>query len=113
MKYRIGIAPAAQRELKKLQKKLSKADLKGVVDAIDNLATDPRPKGIEKLTGGDRLYRIRRGNMRIVYQIRDNELFIIVAKVADRKEMYVDLLTQAVVRIRNHKIAQRLKDEDR
>jgi mRNA interferase RelE/StbE len=55
---------------------------------IDALAEDPRPQGIEKLSAEDNLYRIRSGDYRVIYEIRDAELLILVAKVGHRREVY-------------------------
>ena len=84
MSYRITFAPSAAREFKKLTTDLQ-ARLR---PAIDALATDPRPHGVEKLTGQNNLYRIREGDYRIVFEIRDAQLVVLVVAVADRKEIY-------------------------
>ena len=68
-------------------KKVPKTDLKKVLSRIEQLGTDPRPKGCEKLTGQE-LYRIRQKNYRIVYSIRDNELTVWVVKVGHRKDVF-------------------------
>ncbi|MBR9982095.1 MAG: type II toxin-antitoxin system RelE/ParE family toxin [Desulfatitalea sp.] len=54
---------------------------------VEQLGNDPRPIGCEKLTGLE-LYRIRQGNYRIVYSIRDNELTVWVVKVGNRENVY-------------------------
>ena len=43
---------------------------------------------MEKLEGTDDLYRVRVGNYRIIYQIQDENLLIMIVKVGDRKEIY-------------------------
>ena len=58
-----------------------------VVERIGRLADDPRPAGCEKLSGQER-YRVRQGRYRILYEIVDHELVVIVVRVADRKEAY-------------------------
>ena len=68
-------------------KKVPKADLKKILSRIEQLGTDPRPVGCEKLTGLE-LYRIRQGNYRIVYSIQDSELTVWVVKVGHRKKVY-------------------------
>ena len=68
-------------------KGIPKTDLKRIFSRIESLGEDPRPAGSEKLTGQE-LYRIRRGNYRILYSIQDNELTIWVIKVGHRKEVY-------------------------
>lgn len=58
-----------------------------ILKKIEDLKSEPRPNGSEKLTGLE-LYRIRQGIFRIVYSIQDNELTIWIVKVAHRKEIY-------------------------
>jgi mRNA interferase RelE/StbE len=55
---------------------------------IDDLANDPRPPGVKKLSAEEELYRIRVGNYRIIYAIQDDILLVTVVKVGDRKEVY-------------------------
>ena len=81
--YEISFKASVWKELKKV----SKADLKKILSRIEQLATDPRPMGCEKLTGHE-LYRIRQGNYRIVYSIQDNELTVWGVKVGHRKDVY-------------------------
>jgi mRNA interferase RelE/StbE len=53
---------------------------------------DPRPPGAKKLADSDKLYRIRSGNYRIVYQVEDEILLVLVVKIGDRKDVYRNLL---------------------
>jgi len=57
-------------------------------DAIDALAQEARPAGCVKLAGSPDLYRIRVGDYRIVYQIKDNELLVLVLSIGHRREVY-------------------------
>jgi mRNA interferase RelE/StbE len=82
--YEIEIAPAAERALKKLPADVQKC----IVKAILKLEVNPRPSGVKKLTGEDDLYRIRISDYRVIYQIRDGELIILVVRVAHRREVY-------------------------
>lgn len=84
--YKILIRKSAAKELEKLPHK----ELERVVIRIQALADNPRPAGVEKLSGFDR-YRIRQGNYRIVYSIQDNELTVWIIKVGHRKEIYRNL----------------------
>ncbi len=59
-----------------------------IAPPIDALAADPRPVGVEKLTDEGDLYRIRVGNFRVVYTVRDDALVVIVVRVADRRDVY-------------------------
>ena len=65
------------------------ADIKRILSRIDELAENPRAPGCIKLSGHD-LYRVRQGNYRIVYEIRDGELVVVVIKVAHRSSVYTD-----------------------
>ena len=76
MSYGVEIAPPARRQLKKLKK----ADQKRIIDSIDALGEDPRPAGMKKLSGALELYRIREGDYRIIYQVRDEVLLVLVVK---------------------------------
>ena len=60
-----------------------------IIEAIRNLATDPRPAGSTKLTGFDPpAWRTRVGDYRIVYEIDDHQLVVVVVNVAPRGEVY-------------------------
>ncbi len=82
--YRIEIAPAALRELKKLAQGVREQ----IAPDIDALATEPRPSGVVKLEGKSDFYRFRSGDYRIVYSIQDEALIVLVVKVANRREVY-------------------------
>jgi mRNA interferase RelE/StbE len=58
---------------------------------ILRLEENPRPHGVEKMETKEKLYRVYVGpgkNYRVVYQIRDEALLVLVVKVGDRKEVY-------------------------
>jgi mRNA interferase RelE/StbE len=85
--YSIQIAPAALRQLKKL----SPADRAKAAQAIDRLASQPRPAGSRLLAGAPQnqeIWRVRAGRFRIVYQIEQERLLVLVLRVGDRKEVY-------------------------
>jgi mRNA interferase RelE/StbE len=84
MAYQLIILPKAEKELKKLPKK----DFEKVDEAILNLAGNPRPAGCKKLQGLIDIYRVRIGDYRIVYHIKDRLLIIEVIRIANRKEAY-------------------------
>lgn len=88
MPYSIRISPAADREIRKLDRPIQKRILK----KLDDLEQEPRPNGVEKLSGGsDARYRVRVGDFRIVYRIADDVLTVLVLKVGNRKEIYRSL----------------------
>lgn len=67
-----------------------KHDVKRIMQRIASLADDPRPAGCEKLSGQER-YRVRQGVYRIVYEIVDGTLTVLIVKVGHRGEVYRDL----------------------
>jgi mRNA interferase RelE/StbE len=81
--YRVLIKRSASRELEGLELK----DRQRVVNRIRKLADDPRPQGCEKLSGNDK-YRIRQGEIRIVYEIADQEFTVTVVKIGHRRDVY-------------------------
>jgi mRNA interferase RelE/StbE len=81
--YRIEIAPASERQIRKLEATVRRQVLK----KIEALGSNPRPVGVEKLavTG---LYRVRVGDYRIIYDVEDKVSRVLVLKVGDRKQVY-------------------------
>ena len=82
--YTVIIKKSAIKELENI----SKTSRLKIIEKIDDLATDPRPQGVRKLENSLNSYRIRVGNYRVIYTIQDQNLFVEVIKVADRKEAY-------------------------
>jgi mRNA interferase RelE/StbE len=66
---------------------LPKQDIKKILQRIRLLSADPRPAGCEKLSGQER-YRVRQGVYRIVYEIHDHVLLVLVVKVGHRRHVY-------------------------
>jgi len=82
--YRIEVSPAALRQLRKLD---SAARVR-LQAAIELLAGTPRPPGAKKLVGGTGEWRIRTGDYRVVYEIHDDHLLILVVAVGHRRDIY-------------------------
>jgi mRNA interferase RelE/StbE len=80
-----------KRSVEKELRKLPSTQLKAIVTKIQALATDPHPTGSVKLRGSSDLFRIRHTDYRIIYQVNDNALVILVIKVGHRREIYRDL----------------------
>lgn len=83
--YSILIKPSAGKELEAVG---SKADRQKLVGKIQALASDPRPRGSEKLAGWSDRYRIRQGNYRVVYLIDDASSKVTIFKIGHRREVY-------------------------
>ena len=62
-------------------------DLKKILRRIDLLQDDPRPPGCVKLSAMD-YFRVRQGNYRIIYEIEDDKLIVVVVKVGHRRDVY-------------------------
>jgi mRNA interferase RelE/StbE len=69
-------------------KKLTQSDRVQVVRRIQTLALNPFATGSAKLQGSTGLYRIRQGDYRIIYQVADGKLVVLVIKVGHRREVY-------------------------
>jgi mRNA interferase RelE/StbE len=83
-RYNVFIKPSAVKEIEAID---SKKDRNRVVRRIQALAGDPRPTGVEKLSGEEK-YRLRQGSYRIVYAIEDDRLVVYVVRVGHRKDVY-------------------------
>lgn len=57
---------------------------------LTELIENPRPLRVKKLRGSDRTYRIRESDYRIIYEIRDRELLILVIRIGHRRDVYRD-----------------------
>jgi mRNA interferase RelE/StbE len=59
-----------------------------IEEAIDALSVNPRPEGMKQLAASDGIHRVRVGDYRVLYAIRDAELLVLVVKIAHRREVY-------------------------
>ena len=85
--YTLKFTSAALQKLEKLDLNIRRR----VFSDIEKLRENPRPHGVGKLKTKEGLYRIRVGpgkNYRVIYQIRDDILLVLVVKVGDRKDVY-------------------------
>ena len=81
--YSLDIKRSAAKELIALPRQ----DRARIIARIHALAHEPRPPGSEKLSGQER-YRIRQGDYRILYEIRDDVLIVMVVRIAHRRDVY-------------------------
>jgi len=81
--YEINIRQSAKKSLAKVPHKYQE----NIINTIRSLASNPRLEGCKKLSGRD-AWRIRVGTYRVLYEIHDNELVIMVIKIGHRKEVY-------------------------
>lgn len=83
MTYSVSILRRAQKALSKIRG----TDYESIKSAISDLGNNPRPQGCKKLTGRDG-WRIRIGDYRVLYEIRDMELVVLVVDLGHRREIY-------------------------
>jgi mRNA interferase RelE/StbE len=84
MLYELIIKPTAEKSLDKLPRPIRGR----IIDAMKELRNNPRPVGVVKLAGDGNLWRIRIGSYRVVYEIHDAKLVVLVLRVAHRKDAY-------------------------
>ena len=76
------------RKVAKVLASLERADQRRIQGAIDLLADNPRPPSCTAMVGFHDTYRVRVGAHRIVYEIRDGELVVIVVQIGHRRDVY-------------------------
>ncbi|GAA4470859.1 type II toxin-antitoxin system RelE/ParE family toxin [Rhodococcus olei] len=67
---------------------LQRTEQRRIQAAIELLAENPRPPTCTAMVGYSNTYRVRVGAYRIVYEVRDGELVVIVIHVGHRREVY-------------------------
>src|SRR5206468_985189 len=82
MRYQLIIKPSAEKALDRIPR----ATRQRVLAAMQGLCDEPRPAGVVKLAGEERMYRIRVSDYRILYDIYDDKLLALVLRVAHRKD---------------------------
>ncbi|MFH1075227.1 MAG: type II toxin-antitoxin system RelE/ParE family toxin [Pseudomonadota bacterium] len=83
MKYKLSIERSAQKGLSKMPHR----EQDRIIAAIQNLADNPRPPNAKKLTGRD-AWRMRIGDYRVIYEIYDDTLIVLVVHLGHRKDIY-------------------------
>ena len=84
MTYQIIITKSIQKQLDNLPNNIQER----VYDKISQLAEEPRPDGVVKLKGYDNEYRIRIGDYRLVYEIQDEQLIVLLVQCKHRRDVY-------------------------
>lgn len=84
MEYEVILKPSAEKQLDRFPRQVARR----LLDALEGLRRDPRPAGAVKLAGEVNLWRIRVGDYRIIYEIQDERLLVLVLRLAHRKDVY-------------------------
>jgi len=85
-RYEILFTPGARRDLAGLPL----AAQRRIARVVDGLVLDPRPSGTRLLVGkpSERIWRLRVGDHRVLYEVRDAQLLVLVIRVAHRRDTY-------------------------
>jgi mRNA interferase RelE/StbE len=86
--YSLRIKRSAAKEIEGIEPRKVRRQ---VVERVQALAANPRPRGCEKLAGVGERYRVRQGSWRIVYEVRDDQLVVVLVKVGHRRDVYKGL----------------------
>ena len=81
--YEIQFKKSVAKDLRSIPKN----DVKKILERIDALSVNPRGEGCIKLSGQER-YRTRQGVYRIIYEVKDAEIVVVVVKVGHRSQVY-------------------------
>jgi mRNA interferase RelE/StbE len=82
-RYDLVFKKSVAKDLRAIQKQ----DVKRIMQRILSLADEPRPTGCEQLSSQQR-YRVRQGAYRIIYEINEDRLILLVVKIGHRREVY-------------------------
>lgn len=84
MTYRVSLTPTAARQLRKFDPQVRRR----IQAVLELLAVEPRPPAATRLVGGSGEWRVRTGDYRVVYDIEDDKLLVLVLRVGHRREIY-------------------------
>ena len=84
MRYAIEFTAGAARDFRKLPSAVQRR----IGSRIDSLAVNPRPAGARQLAATEKLLRIRVGDYRVIYQVLDDLLRVLVVTIGHRRDVY-------------------------
>ena len=84
MSYRIEFSRSADRQLEALPLAVQRR----ITARVSTLSENPRPVGAKRLSGPQALYRLRIGDYRVIYEVQNDVLVVLVVKVGHRKDVY-------------------------
>jgi len=80
----VQLSPAAARELRKFDPTVRRR----IQAVLELLSEEPRPPAAKRLIGGAGEWRVRTGDYRVIYEIHDGRLLVLVLRMAHRREVY-------------------------
>ncbi len=85
--FDVILKPSVEKDLRRLPKKI----VSNVMTRIQKLQNEPFPQGVTRLEGSERLYRLRVGDYRIIYEVDTYAKEVIIQYVRHRSEAYRNL----------------------
>jgi mRNA interferase RelE/StbE len=82
-RYELVVRPSVARDLRGIPR----ADVRRILARLEALRENPRPPGVDKLSGQER-YRVRQGNYRVLYTVADAVRTVEIVKVGHRRDVY-------------------------
>ena len=82
--YKVELTRSAEKDLRRIDKRY----ISRILAVVESLEEESRPVGCTKLSGSDRTYRIRIGSYRVIYEIENDRLVVLVIKIGHRKDVY-------------------------
>ncbi len=83
-KFNLSFKKSAEKELRRVPN----PPLKAILKRVEALMLSPRPHDAAMLKGGERNWRIRQGDYRIIYEVRDEAKEIVIIKIGHRRDVY-------------------------
>jgi mRNA interferase RelE/StbE len=84
MAYKVEFAASAVREFRALERPMQRR----IAVRIDQLAENPLPPDVKKLSGKPDHYRIRVGEYRVIYRMESKRVTVVVVKIGHRRDVY-------------------------
>lgn len=84
MMYRLDYTPAAAKQIRKLDPRVRAR----VLAAAGRLRDDPRPPALRQMVDRPGERRLRVGDYRVIYEVVDQQVLVLVLRVGHRREIY-------------------------
>ena len=83
-RYQLEVKQGAAKELSRVHPDIGRR----LLQSIESLASDPRPRQSHKLSQSENSYRLRVGDYRVLYQVDDEARLVTIFKIGHRREVY-------------------------
>lgn len=93
MTFRVELSPTAARQLRRLDRPVAAR----IVALLDLLATNPRPPKATPLVGRPGVLRVRTGDYRVLYEVHDEAVVVLVVAIGHRGSIYRDRMRDCLI----------------